>query len=132
MTPPPIFFDDPELWTVEALRNGLSQVRPSVAYIGVTVPDKRPGEFITVRPDGGSIRDHVIGSFRVSVNAWALTEQAVSEISRLVSTILFDAVDGRPVTNVTLMGGPSAIPDAQPRRLAVYDLTMRGSALGPA
>ena len=132
-----VIFPDVELWACGAIRAGLGSLYTPTPYVGIEVPATRPSIFVTVRRDGGPVEDFVLERPRLSVNCWAMTEDAATLLARRVSAIMrgaaSTAVEGGQtvgyVSGVRQLGGPSPIPDAQPRRLLTFQLTARGTEL---
>jgi hypothetical protein len=125
----PIIFPDVELWAVGYLRTALA----SHGYPGMFVSNKRETQAtaVWVRRDGGPTLDVVREAPRLSVNVFAPTEQAVTDLARTVSALLRAAPDGSPVLRVTQTLGPSPIADSSPRRFMTFEITVRGADLAP-
>lgn len=127
-----VIFPDVELWATGYLRAALAaRTEPYAAavYVGTAVPSTRRDRMVTVRRDGGPRLDVIREAARLGVNVWGKTEQEVSDLARLVRALLWAAPDGKPVTKVTELSGPSPIPDVQPRRFLTFELVVRGSTL---
>lgn len=133
----PVIFPDVELWACGTIRTALGSLYTPTPYVGVAVPTTRPSIFVTVRRDGGPVEDFVIERPRLSVNCWAMTEDAATLLARRVSAIMRGAASAVTesgqaagfVSGIRQIGGPSPIADAQPRRLLVFQLTARGADL---
>jgi len=126
-----VIFPDAELWATTAMRAALaarSEPYKSGVVVSNAVPATRPARLVTIRRDGGP-EDGVFDRPRFGVNVWAATEKDAADLARLV-TALFRLLPGDGVcVNVRQASGPSAIPDAQPRRYMTFEATLRGSAL---
>lgn len=116
------------MWACGAIRAALAPYETTVPYVGVSTPNPRPPRFVTVRRDGGPVRDFVLEDPRLGINVWGTSEQDVTDLARTVSAV-FRASAGGVVTAVRQMSGPSPIPDAQPRRYMTFQLTVRGDDL---
>lgn len=130
--PTTIVFPDVELWAANFLRTalpahgytGTDAVRVSTAYTGQRLE-------VTVRRDGGPVNGER-ESARLGVNVYAKTDtdQAVSDLARVVSALLRGAATGEPVLRVSQMLGPSPIADAAARRrFMTFEIDVRGTAL---
>lgn len=131
MQPAHVLFPDAELWATAALREVL-EGRPEPYVTGVkvsnAVPAVRPSRLVTIRRDGGA-ENGVFDQPRFGVNVWAATEKDVADLARLV-TALFRLLPGDGVcVSMRQVGGPSAIPDAQPRRFMTFEGVLRGVGL---
>lgn len=131
LQPTAILFPDAELWAIAALRSALA-TRTETYVTGVkvsnAVPTTRPARLVTVRRDGGA-SDGLFDRPRLGVNVWAATEQDCADLTRLVVALLFVAPGDGVCVRLVQVGGPSPIPDAQPRRFMTFEATLRGSAL---
>lgn len=128
-----VIFDDVEMLVTTYVRAALAlRVEPYTTgvKVGVTVPNPRPTRLVTVRRDGGPRLDVVRESARIGVNVWAGTEQDASDLARLVRALLWAMPDGKPVTKVTELSGPSPVAeDSGARRYLTFELLVKGSEL---
>lgn len=142
LQPIAILFPDSELWATGLLRTALA-ARSETYASGVYVGNRRPSadewkaahpstaypvRMATVRRDGGA-SDGLFDRPRLGVNVWAGTEQDCADLTRLVVALFFVAPGDGVCVSLRQVGGPSPIPDAQPRRFMTFEATLRGTAL---
>lgn len=126
-----IIAPDVDAWAVTTLSEALSARSESYAQdvnVSTVVPNPRLDRMVTVRLDGGTRHDGILEDPRLGVNVWATSEVECADLSRLVCALLAASADDT-VTSIVQSLGPSVVEDAQPRRYAVFALTVRGDAL---
>lgn len=129
---PVIVFPDVELWATSYLRAelpGRSEPYASGVYVGITVPSPRADRMVVVRRDGGPRLDVIREAARLTVRVWASTEQDATDLTRLVSALLWAAPNGNPVLRVDHLTGSSPVADEsrQPLRLTTFEVIVRGT-----
>lgn len=123
-------FTDSEAWLVVYLQTALTG-RPEPytgeVEVGIELPNPRPARYVTVRRDGGPQIDTFRETARFGINAWAETDEVVTDLTNLLRHLVIDAPNrGGPVRNATETAGPSTVPDdAGPRRYFAAELTFR-------
>lgn len=133
MQPAAVLFPDVELWVTTYLRSALA-ARAEPYAVGAYVSNRKPSgvrsRTVVVRRDGGA-QAGLLDTARVTVRVWADLEQDASDLARLVRALLVASpLLGGPVVSALSSSGPMGIPDdAQPQKLFVVDLTVRGSTL---
>lgn len=130
--PAALLHTDIEAWGVTFLTAALaarSESYKSGVVVSNAVPDPRPARLVTVRRDGG-VPVGVLDKPRLNVGIWAMTEEDVADLTRLVSALIAGARTA-PITNAVMVGGPVAVPDpsGQPRKSMTWELTTKGTAL---
>lgn len=126
-----VVFPDIELWATDYLRDALAARPESYAsdvFVATTVPSPRRDRMVIVRRDGGPRLDAVRERARIAVRVFAATEEDVTDLARMVRALLWVGADGKPVSRVDELSGPSAIPDEQPHRYMTFELIARGTA----
>lgn len=121
----PVTFPDVQLLAVAYLRPLLAPVP-----VGVRVPNPRPGQFVTLRRAGG-VRGQVLDMPRLDFFAWAQTDEAAHDLVQEVRRHVVAMRDSHSaVVKVDEFTGPIPEPDesAQPRWMASYEITLRGSS----
>lgn len=126
MTLPVVVFPDVELWTTEYLRTALADSTVFVGNVDKSTKTKR----VIVRRDGGPTLSPVTEAARLGVRVFAPTEQAATDLARLVQAHLSASPGNGPVRRYRGLSGPSAVADpAGPLRYFTCELTVVGSAL---
>jgi hypothetical protein len=122
---PTIVFPDAELWACFFLRDEL----PTAGYPNVHVSNRKGTEpvAIWVRRDGGGALDVIREAPRLGINVFHRTEQEVTDLARVVSSLLVASPDGEPVVKATEVTGPTPVADNQPRRFLSIELVVRGT-----
>jgi hypothetical protein len=142
--PAAILVADIEAWAVTYLTTALAArsepyadgdwdaAEPTTAKVANAVPNPRLDRMVTVRRDGGTPVE-VFDRPRVNVGVWAMTDEDVIDLTRLVAALLWGAPDGDPVVRAEMVGGPVAVPDPseQPRMSMTFEFHTRGEALVP-
>lgn len=115
---PIVIHDDIELWACGRLRALLATRTETYAgnvYVSNTVPNPRRDRMVIVRRDGGgrldAVREAPRLGVRVFVKAGKNAEQEANNLGRLVAGLLAASPDGDPVSRVTILGGPYAVPE---------------------
>lgn len=124
-----VIFPDVEMWASGYLRAALA----AHGYPGTFVSNRRETQDVAVwvRRDGGPELDQLREAARLSVNVFAKSEQAATDLARTVTALLRSAADGNPVLKVEQLTGPSAVADDSrlSRRFMSFELTVRGGDL---
>lgn len=133
LQPVAVLLPDVELWATTYLRAAItarSETYTDDVFVSNRVPTERRDRMVIVRRDGGRAFD-IFDDARLSVRVWATTEQDATDLSRMVTALLWAAPDGAPVVSVTQESGPSPVPDdsGQHLRYSVYTIRTRGEAL---
>lgn len=131
--PAPILHADIEAWAVAYLTTALdARGEPFTESVKVSnaVPNPRADRMVIVRRDGG-LPVEMFDRPRLNVGVWALTEEDVADLTRLVAALLWAAPDGDPVQRAEMVGGPVSIPDPAGvfRRSMTFEFQTRGEAL---
>lgn len=128
--PSAIRYPDIELVLTTYYRSELPLHGEAGVYVSNSVPTTRRDRMVVVRRDGGSVagmRDRA----RVSLRVWDATEQAATDLARIVEALALAAADASPIVQVVPQSGPTAVPDesGQPLRLIVAEFHTRGELL---
>jgi hypothetical protein len=131
---PAVIFPDVELWACGYLQAELaSRPEPYCAdvFVGNVMPNTRTDRMVLVRRDGGPRTSITRDMARLTVRVWAMSEQEVNDLARMVAALLWAAPDGDPVIRVDQPTGPTPVPDdsRQPLRLQSFDVEVRGADL---
>jgi hypothetical protein len=126
-----IVFPDAEGLVIDYLRDLLD------VPVSGTVPNPRPGEFVTVRRLGGVRRNLVTDAPMLTVEAWAAGDVAAHDLAQLarahVHAMARASVLTEPaVYRVVEIAGPGHLPDpvsAQSRYVFTVEVAVRGAAL---
>lgn len=125
-----ILFPDVEAWLTAHLRDGLAartEAYCADVHVGIDEPNPRPARSVVVRRVGGFRLDRVRELARMGVNVWAATEADAADLTSMVRALVAACPDGLPVVKAAEQSA-NDVPDAQPHRYVVVDLTVRGSA----
>lgn len=139
---PDVLFPDAVLSTCTRLRADLaarSESYTSNVYVGDKMPTDannkptRKDRMVILRRDGGPRLDGAREAVRLGVRVWAMTDQDVNDLARMVRALLWASADGDPVVRVDDQSGPTDLPEdsGQPCRYLVVELITRGSNLNP-
>lgn len=132
---PLIIADDAVSFGVDVLRSGLVAFYPAGVAVGTRIPNPRPASFVRVRRAGGAIEGIVLDSALLTVDAYADTEEAASDLAGYCRAILASVrgVHGAHlVVRTEEAGGPVQMPDPetdQPRYTFTASVTLRGSVV---
>lgn len=129
--PAALLHTDVEAWAVTYMTTALaarSETYAQSVTVSNAVPNPRAARMVTFRRDGGT-PDGLFDVPRVNVGVWAATDEDVIDLTRLVAALLWAAPNGNPVTHAEMVGGPVAVPDAQPRRSMTFEIRSRGVKL---
>lgn len=98
------------------------------------IPNPRPDTFVLVRRTGGPKRNVVTDGAQVTVESWALTDEAAADLAQEAREILNDLpgqiIGGVPVYRVDEATGPADLPDplsSQPRYTQTFSVALRGT-----
>ena len=120
-----IIHPDPRLTVCRVLRG----VLPADVFVGVTLPDPRPDRSVTVRCDGGRRLDVLRKRYQIAVNVRALELVDASELSELVSSVLWEASGDHGITRVRVSISGQDVPDEAPvaRLYSAFEVDLRGA-----
>lgn len=122
-----VVFPDAELWAVGYVRAALADSSVFVGNVdGSTTKTKR----VVIRRDGGPQTSPVTEVARLGVRVFAPSEQAATDLARLVQAHLAASTGEGPVRRYRGLSGPSSVADpAGPMRYLTCELTVVGTAL---
>lgn len=125
--PAPLMYPDAELLLTGAFRAALVAAGEVGVHVDRKVPNPRKPRMVIVTRDGGAIgemRDRP----RVRIRVWGETDQAATDLARLVVRIGL----GLPLTGAVLraehLSGPYDVTDEseQPQRYVLFEFHTRG------
>lgn len=126
-----VLFPDVVAYLIGYLKAALD-ARTEPYCAGVVVdnvePNPRPARSVVIDRIGGPRLDRTRELARVAVNVWAETDADVTDLMSMVRGLIAACPDGRPVCRAVENAGPVDVPDKQPHRYLVADLTVRGTA----
>jgi hypothetical protein len=105
--------------------------RGNTAPVVSRVPDPRPAAFVRVLRTGGPRRNLVVDDAQITVEAWALTDEAAQDLAQLCRGILLASPGDGLIRDVDEVGGPGLQPDPDtdtPRYVFTHVVALRGSA----
>lgn len=131
----PIVFPDVTALVVAGLRSGFAAAGVDVP-VGARVPGGRAvgaGPLVTVRRNGGVVRDYVMADAVVELEAWDDEPEDAQDLMQSALSIARGfaggAVDGQAVYRVDEDAGATYTPDEesdQPRYTATVSVTVKG------
>ena len=130
MMVPLILFPDVEAHLVTYLQSQLderTEAYTSDVHVDIDEPSPRPARAVVVRRVGGFRLDHVRELARIGVNVWAATDADATDLVNMVRALITASPDGRPIVKAVEQS-TNDVPDVQPHRYLVVDLTVRGTA----
>lgn len=126
---PLIIMPDVELWATGWIRSALTYRTEDYAgdvYVDIKTPDPLKPYMVIVRNDGGHRSDMLHENVLLAVNVYGPSESVVDALARLVEGLLLSVSASSPVEQIVSQSRPVRVPDTQPRRYFVVEMTVRG------